>query len=122
MGDANETAVSLREHFESRLVAVEKATDRASSQLEKRLEGMNEFRGQLRDQAETFLPRSEYVLMHDRLVGEVRTLSDYRVKMDSKADQKTVTFATGIAVLSAILAMCAFGLALVDFVLRKGRP
>ena len=54
------TNVSLKEHIESRLQALEKATEEAKKTLEKRLEGMNEFRSQLKDQAGTFITRVEF--------------------------------------------------------------
>jgi hypothetical protein len=39
------------------------------AQLDKRLDGMNEFRAQLKDQASTFLARNEYILAHESLVS-----------------------------------------------------
>jgi cysteine sulfinate desulfinase/cysteine desulfurase-like protein len=52
--------VSLKEYIETKLVALEKATEEAKSSLEKRLEGMNEFRAQLKDQTSTFITRVEF--------------------------------------------------------------
>jgi hypothetical protein len=47
-------------HSHQEIHIVEKiAVDKASEQMDKRLEGMNEFRDQLRDQAREFLPRNE---------------------------------------------------------------
>lgn len=51
--------VSLRDYFEARVQAVEKGTSLARGELERRLEGMNEFREQLRDQASRFITRDE---------------------------------------------------------------
>jgi len=41
------------------LRSAEKATEKAENASEKRFEAVNEFRGQLADQANTFLPRAE---------------------------------------------------------------
>jgi 23S rRNA pseudoU1915 N3-methylase RlmH len=41
------------------LLSAEKAVDKAEAAANKRFEGVNEFRGQLSDQANTFMPRSE---------------------------------------------------------------
>jgi hypothetical protein len=47
-------------HSHQEIHSVEKeAVDKASTQMDKRLEGMNEFREQLRDQTREFLPRNE---------------------------------------------------------------
>lgn len=51
--------VTLKEHFDERFRALEKATDTAKEGMEKRLEGMNEFRETLRDSAATFATRKE---------------------------------------------------------------
>jgi hypothetical protein len=67
------------------LVAQEKATsvamaaaDRANSKAElaneKRFEGVNEFRGQLSDQAATFLPRAEAAARFEALTEKVEAL------------------------------------------------
>jgi hypothetical protein len=45
--------------LEERLVASNQARDLAYNELQKRLEGMNEFREQLKDQAATFISRAE---------------------------------------------------------------
>ena len=60
-------SVSLKEYIESRIIAMDKALEVASAQLNQRLEGMNEFRAQLSGQAQTFLPREEYRIQHEAL-------------------------------------------------------
>ena len=58
----------------------------AIAAVEKRLEGMNEFRNSLRDQAAGFLTRNEYLAAHDAVVRATdRTrleLSRYAVRVD----------------------------------------
>jgi hypothetical protein len=64
--------------------------DRAGSieraQLDKRLDSMNEFRLQLKDQASSFVPRGEYVAAHDavmRVADQARLdMSRYAVRVD----------------------------------------
>lgn len=76
------TVDSLKEHFESRLDSLEKrlqeradAQDRAitksETQMEKRFDAVNEFRGQLNDQVKTFLTRETYEVAHEALDGKV---------------------------------------------------
>lgn len=64
--------VSLKEHFESRIQAVEKATDLARDNMEKRLAGMNEFRETLRDSAATFATRKEVEAKFDTIEKDKR--------------------------------------------------
>ncbi len=44
--------------------------------MEKRLDSMNEFRDQLRDQASLFLPRTEYQARHDDLQDRIERIND----------------------------------------------
>ena len=47
--------VTLREYMEKQLEYLERAVIKSEQQLNKRLEGMNEFRDTLKDQAATFV-------------------------------------------------------------------
>src|SRR5690349_17036591 len=82
-GDSPWTIESLRVHFESLLAAdvlrqqqrfdaQERAVRDALAANEKRLDSVNEFRGQLKDQASTLFPRAEadarFHAMEQRLV------------------------------------------------------
>jgi hypothetical protein len=49
--------------IEQRFDAMEKAVIKAEVAHEKRLENMNEFRGQLMDQSKTFVPRMEFEII-----------------------------------------------------------
>jgi Fe2+ transport system protein B len=106
----------LEKLFNFRLEAVEKATRLAANTLEKRLEGMNEFREQLNQQADTFMPRSEYSFGHTRLEQDVRELRESKAKLEGKADQSSVNlalllgiFGMLISILSVILSFIHFG-------------
>jgi hypothetical protein len=49
----------------------DKALSTALMAMDKRLEGMNELREDLREQAATFLPREQYLLQHEGLSRQV---------------------------------------------------
>lgn len=51
--------ITLREYFDLELSNVRKSVDIAYDSMEKRLEGMNEFRETLKDQASRFITRAE---------------------------------------------------------------
>jgi len=60
--------------IDAALISAEKAVDKANTANEKRFEGVNEFRGQLTDQAATFIARPEYASTIDALGDKVDTL------------------------------------------------
>ena len=101
--------VSLREHLESRIEHQEKffmgkfedlyrSTDLLAKQMEKRLEGMNEFREQLKDQASNFVTRLEFDTMHK----EVEMLRRNEKFVEGKASQASVYGAYLIATITLI--------------------
>jgi hypothetical protein len=59
--------VSLKEHFDTRLTAMEKAVAAASAAMEQRLGTMNKFRNSLRDQAQQFVTNVEHKALCDRM-------------------------------------------------------
>jgi hypothetical protein len=61
--------------LDERHKATELALSKAEAAVDKRLEGMNEFRRQLSDQAHTFLPRQEYQLRHEALIKRIDDLT-----------------------------------------------
>lgn len=59
--------VSLKEYFESQINSIKEATTLARESMEKRLDGMNEFRDALKDQTSLFINRKEYEDKHKML-------------------------------------------------------
>lgn len=72
-----ERVVQLAEHIESHILYSEKAVDKAEESMCKRLEGMNEIRSQLSDQAKTFLTQEAYNAGHRLLEVKVETLQKF---------------------------------------------
>jgi len=56
------------------MIASEKAVVKAEIAAEKRFESVNEFRGQLSDQAATFMPRAETEQRLSRIVEDITVL------------------------------------------------
>jgi len=55
----SEYSISLKEFVSEKFRALEQMTESSRLVMEKRLEGMNEFRASLRDQNNTFITRNE---------------------------------------------------------------
>ena len=105
MGD-NEV-ITLKEYMDVKFLALEQATKLAASAMEKRLDGMNEFREALKDQQNRFLPREEYTLMHEKLCGEIKNLEAFKNQLEGKASQVSVYVAWAIAAIGFILSAIA---------------
>lgn len=85
------TVDTLKQHYDSlreadkdalaaALQAVKEDNEKTAVAFEKRFDSVNEFRGQLSDQANTFLPRPEYDANHkaleDKIDNKYQTLLD----------------------------------------------
>ena len=93
MTDRNFTksdGVSLKDYFEARLSAIETATVVATTALDRRLGGMNEFREAMKDQAAQMVTRSELNVRFERIDEELESLRTYRDRMEGKASQTSV--------------------------------
>jgi hypothetical protein len=64
------------------LTAVEKASDRAEGTSDKKFESVNEFRGQLADQAANFIGRAEYSVQHKALEDRVTSIQDRVIQLE----------------------------------------
>ena len=67
-------SVSLKEFITDKFQVLEKNTDTARLSMEKRLEGMNEFRQQLKDQNGTFITKTDYEGRHLTLETKIEAL------------------------------------------------
>jgi hypothetical protein len=95
--------VSLRRYVDMRFKGVEDKTELAREAMEKRLDGMNEFRDTLSDQASRFVPRTEYNDLKDTVEG----LTESRAELRGKASQNSVIAAYVIAAVSIIISVIA---------------
>lgn len=116
--------VSLREHFEVRflemdrrfeaaisaqdkavqiaMIASEKAVVKAEIAAEKRFEAVNEFRGQLSDQALTFMPRAE---AEQRLAALGEKIVDLTGSSKAGASALWGYIAGAVGIIAAIVAV-----------------
>ena len=74
------TEVSLKEHFDERIQALDRAIDKAETQINERLKSMNEFREALRDQTGRLVTRTECGLLHEVVNRELKALRDATTK------------------------------------------
>jgi len=110
--------VSLKEHLESRLgelgrytesrlCSIEKATEVAKVAMERRLEGMNEFRDTLKDQAARFVTQQEFDARLDPLLARISALERSESRAEGKASQGAVNVAMALSLLGLLLSAVA---------------
>jgi len=110
LDSVKEEAVALSVRIE----AIRDAINLSFQNIDARLDATNEFRGQLKDQASTFLSRGESQIEHEALDkaleiirDEVKTLELSKAKLEGKASQNSVVIAYIIAIVSLSLSAMA---------------
>ena len=91
--------VSWKDWVDARFNAQQLALDLAKSEMERRLEAMNEFRKQLDKQADTFMSTERYELCHGRLVDQINVLE----KAQAAAEARGKVYATIVAAIISII-------------------
>jgi hypothetical protein len=113
---------AIEEKTSLALAGSEKAVGKAEMATEKRFDAVNEFRGQLKDQAATLMPREEAIVklrgIEDK-VEEVKkdivALREFRSGSGGKDEQKQTSSHMFFSMLSAIGTLIAMALALAAF-------
>lgn len=77
--------VSLKEYLEQQIQSVRDDIRKSESQLNKRLEGMNEFRDTLKDQAARLITREEYWAAHRSMEDKLRSLELEKANFEGRA-------------------------------------
>ena len=99
---------SVISHNESKYSQLDKALGIALDSLNKRLEGMNEFRESLKDQSAKFVTRIEYEAEAGRLKEDIRVLRESKAKLEGKADMSSVYIAYVISAIGIIIGLLKF--------------
>ena len=103
LAQLHERLEAERRMRETRLSAIEREIMLAKSDMDRRLETMNEFREALRDQAARFVTRMEMEAMHAPVLSDLRLLRESRAELQGKASQQSVTTATVFAVIGVLI-------------------
>jgi SMC interacting uncharacterized protein involved in chromosome segregation len=97
--------VSLRDYMEMRFVEFEKRFFQTAETLDRRLEGMNEFRNALSDQATRMATRLELEAKVESIEKELKSLNTSRDVLESKASQSSVNIAQFLGVIAIVLSL-----------------
>ena len=97
--------VSLKEYLESRIHAVEKGIDVANHSMQKRLDGMNEFREALKDQSARHITRDEVNIKFAAVEAQLKSLQYFKAALEGKASQAQANIVLGISILGLVVAV-----------------
>lgn len=110
--DYKEKVKDLHEKICIRFDLEEKAKDAAMTAMEKRLEGMNEFRDQLKDQTSTFITRETYEANRKITQQQIDELRLSKAELSGKASQSALTISYIISVIGIIMGLIGIILSL----------
>jgi hypothetical protein len=71
-----------RDYLDTRMAAIVRAIEKHDADLDRRLEGMNNFREQLTVQAGRFIARDEYASFHDQVAVSMVTRTEFSFAKD----------------------------------------
>jgi hypothetical protein len=96
---------ALEKQVCTQIVSLKEATSIAKNEMDKRLEGMNEFRNQLKDQSNTYFTKGEHEQFAKRIEEDIRSLRESRASLEGKASQNAVNVSYIIAVMALIISV-----------------
>jgi hypothetical protein len=113
---AQDKSVSLREYFERILVERDNVLEQryrdqqtaiqtALTAMDKRLDGMNEFRATLQDQSAKQLTKAEFQMFKDKVDEDIRILRESKAELSGMATQASVNDAYFRANISLIISI-----------------
>lgn len=89
---------------------VEHAIVIAASSMEKRLDGMNEFRNAMADQNAQFLTKSSFDVLHERVEKDVKDLLNYKWTSEGKASQTSMIITLIISIVGILIGIFSIAL------------
>ena len=114
MSADDENRVSIRDHFEEQIRWVDKyfskrlddshvAIDKAEQQLNKRLEGMNEFRDTLKDQASKLATKDEMMALIGALDKRIQSVERVQSSGEGRTSASAIWWIIGANILTAVI-------------------
>ena len=76
----------VKQLFELQISSIKEATGLAKTEIDKRLEGMNEFRDALRDQTNQFVMKSELKVMIDNIEKDLQIFRENKTYLEGKLE------------------------------------
>lgn len=96
---------SLRELMLEKFSALKDSMELSRQSMEKRLEGMNEFREALKDQTAKFITRNEHEAMMNNYNKDIRELRESRAMLEGKASQSSLNIVLGVSLVAILISI-----------------
>jgi len=96
---------NLEEKIEQKFCSVKESVNKAESAHDRRLDSMNEFREQLRDQQQTFVEKSTYMSDLKNLNEKINDLKDKLQKIENIKEGGNLVWAYVASAISLIIAI-----------------
>jgi CHASE3 domain sensor protein len=111
--------VRYEQRFESQekavsaaLQAAKEAVSKAETAAEKRFDSVNEFRGQLADQARAFMPRAEAELQFDAIAEKINNIQGLLGSIGGRSQGISAAVGYLVAAVSAFALLVTIGIAI----------
>jgi len=104
----SQTERHCNETTDLKINALKEATTLAKDSMEIRLEGMNRFREDLREQAKTLYSRQEHDLYAAKVTDQIQNHQSILDQLKGKAEQSAVNIALLLAAIATILSLIDF--------------
>lgn len=95
--------LAQKEAVQAALIAADRAVAKAETASEKRFEGVNEFRGQLADQAAQLMPRSEAEARIQAMADKLSEVVDRVNRSEGRGTGMQASWAIAVAVFGMLL-------------------
>jgi hypothetical protein len=96
--------VRLEKYIDTRLADLETLRRASTVTMEKRLDGMNEFRAALDDTQNKSIYRDEFNAVMGGIDKDIRTLRESKAMLEGKASQQSLNITTLVAVAGLVVA------------------
>jgi hypothetical protein len=100
---ATENMVSMLKYVDTIAANQKEQIEQARASMEKRLDGMNEFRSTLKDQALSYMTRAEWQTAHTSMQGDIRQLQAASSTREGSSSGRDASFATVLSIMSLVL-------------------
>jgi hypothetical protein len=97
----------------ARFLDIDRSTALMATILDKRLEGMNEVRSQLREQAGMFLTIAAHEAYQKSVEADLRILRDLNTRMNTLATESSISWTRWLAVGGLLVGFLAMAIALI---------
>ena len=104
----DEKIKAIYAYIDLKTLAIDKSTSLAKESMERRLEGMNEFRDALKDQTARFITKEDFEKQHQRAIDDIKILRESKANLEGKASVSSVYIAYALSFITLLISILQF--------------